>query len=142
MTNQHDKEVREAFEARHLKMYGKKPRIYHDGKYYGAFQSLWEEYKAGYQAATAVDASLEQHRAQSFDLGYESAEATYLPVIEKLVEALTQMLDDGDHISDYVAPNETPVFNRNEKQGYYCYAAAEQAMDALTLAAPLLEEKK
>ena len=38
--------IREAFEARQRKIYGKPPRIYHDGKYYGGFQSLWEEYQA------------------------------------------------------------------------------------------------
>lgn len=44
-------DMREAFEARKAKMYGKKPRIYHDGKYYGGFQSLWEEFEAGGQAS-------------------------------------------------------------------------------------------
>lgn len=51
-----------------------------------------------------------------------------------LRSALMQILDDGQHISDYVGPNEAPVFNRNGRQGSYCYAAAEQAMDALAAA--------
>jgi hypothetical protein len=48
-------------------------------------------------------------------------------------DALEQILDDGQHISDYAGeyPNERPIFNRNEKQGYYCYAAAEQAMASI-----------
>lgn len=50
---------------------------------------------------------------------------------EKLVGDLMQILEDGGHITDYVGADETPVFNRNEKQGHYCYAAAEQAMQSL-----------
>ena len=71
--------------------------------------------------------------------GYHEAIKDVAPVLVELVsrlkvaeEALGQILDDGDHITDYVGEAETPVFNRNGKQGSYCYAAAEQAMDAIT----------
>ena len=59
--------------------------------------------------------------------------------LEKARKAITQILDDGQHISDYDPVTDEPIFNRNEKQGSYCYAAAEQAMEALSLLPALRE---
>lgn len=83
------------------------------------------------EAQTQWEQSLPRGKTINPDMAFAAGYSALLPALVEARDALTQILDDGDHISDYIGAEEGPVFNRNEKQGSYCYAAAEQAMKAL-----------
>lgn len=55
---------RERFEAHIKKLYDDTPRIYPDGKYYGSFQSMWEQWQACEAQSAARIAQLEGENAK------------------------------------------------------------------------------